>query len=278
MFVAHRSTFSAVAVACLATSGCLVSFEDYPLASRGYGGSGGLVAAGGSDAGASPSGGSSAGDSATAGTASAGSSAGGVSSVGSELSIDDFEDGDSQVTLIAGRNGSWFAANDGSLQAQQTPDPFTPCLPSLLVPPRGASERALHTSGFGFNAWGALVGVNFLATAMPAMPAMPYDISAYQGLTFAAKIGKTGAARQVRVAIRNHDTLYACTSCGDHFGMVATFGETFQTVSVPFASLKQQGWGKPLTPVFDATRAYAVTFTWAGHQTFDAWIDDLSFY
>jgi hypothetical protein len=210
-----------------------------------------------------------------AGTAAAGSSAGGVASAGSELSIDDFEDGDSQVALIAGRNGSWFAANDGSLQAQQAPDPFTPCLPSLLVPPRGTSERALHTSGSGFNAWGALVGVNFLAMGMTAMP---YDISAYQGLTFTAKIGKTGAAKQVRVAIRNHDTLYGCMSCGDHFGAMATFGETFQTITVPFSSLKQQGWGKPLAPVFDTTRAYAVTFTWAGHQTFDAWIDDLSFY
>ena len=279
MLVVRRSTFAAVstavAMACLAMSGCLVSFEDYPLASLGSGGSGGLVSAGGSDAAGASSGGSSAGDSAMAGATTAGSSAGGVPSAGFELSIDDFEDGDNQVALVAGRNGSWFAANDGSLQAQQTPDPFTACLPSLLVPPRGTSERALHTSGSGFNAWGALIGVNFLALGTTPTP---YDISAYRGLSFAAKIGKADAAKQVRISIRNYDTLYGCTSCGDHFGVIATFGENFRTITVPFSNLKQQGWGRPLAPVFDTARTYAVTFTWAGHQIFDAWIDDLSFY
>jgi hypothetical protein len=262
-------------MACLSMSGCLVSFEDYPLASSGSGGSLGLASASGSDAGGASFGGTSAGDSAMGGTANAGSSAGFVSDPGSELSIDDFEDGDSQVTLVAGRNGSWFVANDGSQQAQQTPDPSDACLPSLLMPPRGMSERALHTYGSGFDAWGALVGVNFLAMGTTVMP---YDISAYRGLTFAAKIGKIGATKQVRIAIRNHDTLYGCTNCGDHFGVVATFGETFQTITVPFSSLKQQGWGRPVVSAFDTERTYAVTFTWAGHQNFDAWIDDLSFY
>jgi hypothetical protein len=192
----------------------------------------------------------------------------------SDLLIDDFEDGDDQLMRIAGRDGSWFVSNDGSYRSQQTPDPGMDTLPSLLAPPRGTSTRAMHTTGSGFTNWGALIGANFLMGTTPS----PYDISAHQGLTFAAKIGNPMAARLLRVSIRNYDTLYGCTDCGDHFGAPATLGEAFQTIIVPFSSFKQQGWGKPQMATFDATRTYAVTFVWAARQNFDVWIDDLSFY
>jgi hypothetical protein len=302
-------------VTCLSLTGCLVSFEDYPLSALGRGGASTSTSgsdAGGEAAGASGPGGSAAGDlalggSATGGTATGGSAAGGDAAGGSatggdnsagsagsggvpaggsatggtggsstppsELLIDDFEDGDSQVALVAGRNGSWFVSNDGT--AQQAPAPAAPTLPSLLAPPRGASTRALHTTGAGFTTWGAMVGANFVVTGATAMP---YDISSHQGLTFTAKIGKLTSVKQVRVSIRNYDTLYACTTCGDHFGATATMGDTFTTIQVPFSSFKQQGWGRPLVPSFATNKTYAFTFVWAAHQTFDVWIDDVAFY
>ncbi len=294
---AFRTASAVSLVACLSLTGCLVSFEDYPLsalggASASASGSDAGGASGGEAAGDSGPGGSAAGDLALGGSATGGdSSTGGAGSGGepaggsaaggtggssmppSDLLIDDFEDGNSQVVLVAGRNGSWFVSNDGT--AQQTPAPAEPTLPSLLSPPSGASTRALHTTGSGFYIWGAMVGANFVVTGATAMP---YDISTHQGLTFTAKIGKPWSVKQVRVSIRNYDTLYACTTCGDHFGATATMSDTFATIVVPFSSFKQQGWGRPLVASFATNKTYAVTFLWAAHQTFDVWIDDVAFY
>jgi hypothetical protein len=275
MIVAARTASALALAAALSLTGCFVSFQDYPLAGLGSGGGGGSGAGGASSGGSGTSdsgtGGSAAGDSAFGGAGAGGS--GGASTPPPEPLLDDFEDGDSQVLLVAGRNGAWFAANDGT--ALQTPDPHVDTLPALLTPPNGASLRALHTSGAGFTVWGALVGANFVVSGTTAMP---YSISAYQGLSFSAKVGKVGCVKQVRVSIRNYDTVYGCTGCGDHFGATATLGDTFQTIFVPFSSLKQQGWGRPLVASFDSERTYAVTFTWAAFQTFDVWIDNLSFY
>ena len=331
--LAFRTASGLSLVSCLSLTGCLVSFEDYPLNALGHGGS--SASASGSDAGGtsggdaagdSGPGGSAAGDlalggSATGGTATGGSASGGDAMGGdatggsatggsatggsatggdttggagtggapeggspaggagggmmppSDLLIDDFEDGDSQIALLAGRNGSWFVSNDGS--GQQTPDPRAACLPSLLSPSRGASTMALHTTGSGFYNWGAMVGANFLVSGMTVLP---YDISTHLGVTFTAKIGRPTSVKQVRVSIRNYDTLYGCTVCGDPFGASATISDTFQTIQLPFASMKQQGFGKPQLANFDTKRTYAVTFAWGAHETFDVWIDDVGFY
>ncbi|HEX3773435.1 MAG TPA: hypothetical protein VHV51_03165 [Polyangiaceae bacterium] len=283
----------------LPLGGCMVSFQDYPLASGGSSGAGTVTAnagdsssAGSNAAGSTSSGGDDSG-SANGGSASggidqggsAGSAPGGAGDVGgiggvggvggigmppSNL-IDDFEDGDAQLLLLGGRDGSWFVTNDG--HGQQTPPPNGPTLPSLLMPPRGLSTRAMHTTGSGFSVWGAALGVNFLSGMMPP----PYDISMYQGLTFAVKLGKETAVKPMRVSIADYDTTYGCKTCGDHFGVNVNVGDAFATVQVPFLSFKQLGFGTPVR-AFDPTRTYTVYFSWTQNQTFDVWIDDLSFY
>ncbi len=208
-----------------------------------------------------------------AGSGMAGSGMAGSGASASTLLIDDFEDGNNQVSLVAGRNGYWFTSNDGT--GQQTPDPHAPALPELLAPPRGASKRAMHTTGSGFSVWGALLGANFVAVGPTAMP---YDISAYRGISFLAKLGKVGVTDEARLSITNYDTLYGCTVCDDHFGANVTFTDAFQTIQVPFASLKQTGFGRPVLTTFDTTRAYALQISWANAETFDVWIDDITFY
>ncbi len=250
MTVVARTAPALVLSSCLILTGCLVSFEDFPVGDLGSSG---------------------AGASASAGATSSGLAGSGASA--STLLIDDFEDGNNQVSLIAGRNGYWFTSNDGT--GQQSPDPHAEALPTLLVPPRGESTRALHTTGSGFTVWGALVGANFVATG-PA--AMPYNISAYRGISFVAKLGKVGVTDNARLSITNYDTLYGCMVCDDHFGASVTFTDVFQTIQVPFASLKQTGFGKPLLPTFDTTRAYALQIGWAKAEAFDVWIDDVTFY
>jgi hypothetical protein len=320
--LALRTSSALSLVTALSLTGCLVSFEDYPLSALGSGGSrasesgsdaggasagiaagdsgpggsaAGDLALGGSASGGAAMGGSATGGDTTGGAAMGGSAAGGDaggagmggapaggSAAGgaggavmppSDLLIDDFEDGDNLIVPVAGRNGAWFVSNDGS--SQQTPDPKMACLPSLLNPPRAASTMALHTTGANFTTWGAMVGANFVVNGITVQP---YDISAHLGVTFTAKIGKATSVKQVRVSIRNYDTLYGCTVCGDPFGATATMSDTFTTIQVPFASMKQQGFGKPQLPNFDTKRTYAITFSWAAHQTFDVWIDDVAFY
>lgn len=247
MIAASRSAFFFAFASCLPLAGCLVSFEDYPV--------GNLTQAAG-------------------GTAPASGTAGGEAPAPT-FPIDDFEDGDNQVLLLAGRDGYWFTSNDGSSPGKQTPDPRAPANPELLVPPHGASTRAMHTTGSGFNIWGALVGLNFHADGTGALP---YNVGAYQGLIFSAKLGRNGALSKARLALTNSDTLYGCTVCDDHFGTTVTVGNEFQAIRVPFADLKQAGFGKPLLTTFDATRVYALQLSWTKGQVFDLWIDDISFY
>jgi hypothetical protein len=271
-----------------------VSFEDYPLAAldRGAGGYG----AAGTDTGGATTGGSDTSDAGTSGSAGSesavggngaggngagGNGAGGTAAGGSggtdlrlsDSMIDDFEDGDGHILPLAGRNGSWFISNDGT--GQQIPASDAYALPSLLSPPNGTSTRALHTSGSNFTVWGAVIGASFLVSGTTIEP---YDISAYHGVSFSAKLGKTTAAKQVRLSIRDYDTFIGCTTCGDSFGTTVTLGDTFQSISVPFSSLKQLGWGMPQPAAFDPKRTYGLTFSWLPHVTFDVWFDDLSFY
>jgi hypothetical protein len=261
----------------------LVSFEDYPLA-RG-GATAGDSSLGGSAPGGSSSGGDAQGGSASGGEDVGGTSAGGTPSGGSggsgggdigpdQLLIDDFEDGDSQLLPNAGRNGAWFTSNDGS--SQQNPNPNGDCLPLLLSPPRPGSTRALHTTGANFTTWGALIGANF---SVNGAAVQAYDISAHTGITFSARLGKSTAAKMMRVQISDANTMNVpgCTGCGDHFGTTVYLGDMFQTFRVPFAMFKQQGWGKQF-PAFDATKAFTLSFLWGPRQTFDAWIDDVAFY
>jgi len=257
-----------------------VSFEDYPLA-RG-GATAGDSALAGSAPGGSSNGGDAQGGSASGGDDMGGTSAGGTLLGGSggadarpdALVIDDFEDGDSQLLPNAGRNGAWFASNDGS--SQQTPNPGAEALPALLSPARPGSTRALHTTGANFTTWGALIGANFVVNG--AVP-QAYDISAHTGITFSARLGKTTAAKLVRVMISNADTMAApgCIACGDHFGTAVNLGDMFQTFRLPFAMFKQQGWGKQF-PTFDTTKTFTLSFLCGPRQAFDVWIDDVAFY
>jgi hypothetical protein len=294
MLAALRTISSLAIVICLSPTGCLVSFTDYPVGTlggpngarggssnvTGSGGAGGLDAGGSDspnlDAGGSDALVSDAGDAGgvvdAGGTSQGGSDVAGSGSPPSDLMIDDFEDDDSQILLNAGRNGSWFVLND--MAGVQTPAAHGEFC-SLLTPARGASTRALHTTGSGFKTWGALVGADFVVNGTAAAA---YDISAYQGVTFWAKLGKASATKGMRVSIRTYETVYACTSCGDHFGSVATLSDTFQSFQLPFSDMKQAGWGKPQVATFDLARAYAVIFGWGVDEPFDAWIDDLSFY
>jgi hypothetical protein len=93
--------------------------------------------------------------------------------------IDDFEDGDAVICPSGGRVGVWVNDNDHS--GVQLPSPF---LPSGLVPARGDSTRAAHTTGSGFTIWGGGISAGLNKSLEANSVAAPYDASAYRAITF----------------------------------------------------------------------------------------------
>lgn len=70
--------------------------------------------------------------------------------------IDDFEDQDANLPMVAGRSGSWWAADDATAGAVF--EPQGDVNPELLPEARCASRFALRVSGSGFTDWGAMIG------------------------------------------------------------------------------------------------------------------------
>src|SRR6478609_5002705 len=176
-------------------SGCLVSFNDYPvgdLGSKGASaGSSGTDAVAGSTAETGGSGGSlqlsggtgavAAGGTEIAGSAATGgggttgdSTAGGPTDAGGAAAevdpnlIDDFEDGDDEILEQQGRKGAWFVQNDGS--GAQTPEASARALPSDFMLARSGSTRGMHTSGGPFAMWGALIGTSLASNGADEAP------------------------------------------------------------------------------------------------------------
>jgi hypothetical protein len=243
-------------------SGCLVSFNDYPTGdlrpegggSAAAGGGGGTIVSGGS-------GGS-----------------GGVNSAGSggksmlELMIDDFEDGNVTLLPAGERTGSWYMGNDNSFGGMQLPFQNTG-LVDLLEPPRGSSERGLHTWGSGFDDWGAMVRADFnVQTGM----AEPYDASAYTGVKLWARSNDLDTYR-IRVQIPTPATDDNCFQCGDHFGTTVETTPDWSEFVVPFEQMAQEGFGTEVGQL-ELEQAIGVQLGFPRGEDFDVWIDDVSFY
>ena len=108
--------------------------------------------------------------------------------------LDDFEDGNNQITKSSGRDGYWWSAADpkGSKIEMQTTEPGA-----------GGSEMAMHMIGTTVpgkpedDSWGVQLGVNFVSQGMF------YDASKYAGIAFKAKVG-AGVDAQGALQDRRH--------------------------------------------------------------------------
>jgi hypothetical protein len=257
-----------LALPLLLLPGCLVSFNDYPLGDI-------EGSASGSAQGGTPSIFPTAG-SQSQGAAGADAVDGGASSsvpFKRENLIDDFEDADAAIIAQQGRVGSWYVGNDGT--GMQTPRMDQPVVPSLLQPARGESRRAAHTFGGPFGGWGALLGTAFGTSA--------YDMSAYSGLRLWVRSGSTSgsAAQSVRLNLPMPGTNTgggSCTVCSDHYGIEIPLNSQWEQVSVPFSSLKQRGYGRPLLAQPDLEHVTSLQLSFGGGVAFDLWIDDVELY
>jgi len=198
--------------------------------------------------------------------------------------IDDFEDGDDEIALLAARNGTWFTFNDGT--GTQTPAPGTQVLPETDA----QANFLLHTSGRGFAAssggnFGAGVGTS-LRNDPTTFTALPYDGSSYTGVRFTYSFNSTSFfVSGPRFNVETSATTPVqfggtCTvNCSDDFGiqLLPTSGFT-QTVTIPFAQLSQQGFGAPAT--FDPHTLIGIKWNFSFFiqpGDFDFTVDDIAF-
>lgn len=207
--------------------------------------------------------------------------------------IDDMEDGDGLLTEVAARNGGWWTAGDGTVGASMVPVQieFTDelALPEAIPEPRCGSNYAMRVTGQGFTDWGAVIGLGiaFGERKDGTTGAVPYDVSAYEGVEFYARIGDT-STNEVRYQISDSNSDPdggVCTDvrgdseeCWDAFGVaLPRLDTTWRRYKIPFAGLAQRGFGYKAAGVV-TTAAYEITFNFPAASVFDFWVDDLSFY
>jgi hypothetical protein len=301
-----RLVISAFALA--AASSCAANTSD-DSAAAGAGNassSAGATASGGTSSGGAPSGGAPSGSSGTVGVSgtSAGgatSPAGGTSSAGGGSSagacaatvapadlISDFETGKAEVAMQDGRGGSWFIFNDGT--GTQTPVKVadTP----LAAEAGGAcgSMFAFHSTATGFTVFGAGFGADFMPKPKGTTASVVYNAGVYSGIALRAKaanpvvlrvsVSDVGTAPEGMKCVDTTDATNPMR-CGDYFGSDITLSTDWQDFVLPFAAMKQRGFGLPIATGIDKTQVYTfraqVKGSAAAPCVFDLWVDDIRF-
>lgn len=189
--------------------------------------------------------------------------------------IDRMEDRDGSIDFTAGRAGIWYVFNDRT--GIQVPDIHSEWFSMTeLEPPRENSRFAVHTSGSGFTQWGAGVGLYLRVQ-------QAYDASAYAGISFWARRG-SGSTSELQFSVPDSETSPLGGKCSvkdnlchDDFGQDLNLTEDFQYYSFTWEQMVTRNWSAAYLPHIDSSKIYGIQFQVAQNETFDFWIDDLSF-
>jgi len=183
---------------------------------------------------------------------------------GPRVLIDDLEDQDTSILPRDGRQGSWFAFDDGSGGTRTEP---------MLTPTtRGTSKSAICISGQGFTGWGG--GVAFDLNN-PGGTRQLYDASAYTGISFWAR-GLATPFRAMVVDEYSDPAPMLCSGCYDHFQAPFTPTDDWKEYTLSWPQLKQQGFGD-MQPNVCAADIFALQFQWSGSAPFELCLDDVAF-
>lgn len=196
--------------------------------------------------------------------------------------IDDLEDGNGALPMLAMRNGSWWISTDMSAGTIEPPPEAEPPAERILGG-RCESEYAMRVTGSGFTDWGAVLSAGFRYTTEVA----PIDASRYRGVRFWAKIGDNHTS-VVRVQFQDSSTQpvggkcnpdsTGSDQCYDGFGTtLATISDEWQQFELEFSTLTQREFGFRADALDPAT-LYDIEWNLDANATFDLWIDDLWFY
>jgi hypothetical protein len=166
---------------------------------------------------------------------------------------------------------------------------------------RCQSRYAMHIAGGPYVDYGGNMSLNFA----PALNVTNLDVldeitgterpgQDFSGITFWGRLGAGPSGNNLRVEVgeKHTDQNYTgleggpiCTpnttadndeeGC-DKFGAFAALRSDWQQYYVPFADMRQAGWGRRAEQ-FDLTGLFSLAISFA-QGTWDFWIDDLAFY
>lgn len=203
--------------------------------------------------------------------------------------LDNMEDGDAQILPRGGRMAGWFTYKDSTAGVLNPDVGVIPVMESIPGGRCAISTRAMRVTGSGFSEWGAGFGFSFKSVMRDGVwSSDPYDISAYSGITFWARIGEM-SIDGVRLAVSDNWSVpqggqcdvsipSGATACWDHFGTTVMLAQTWKRFTFRFGELTQRNFGIP-RPTLDAAAAHSVEFQIPASSTaFDIWIDDIALF
>ena len=157
---------------------------------------------------------------------------GGAVELGDTLLIDDFEDGDA-LPLVP---GGWYGFTDKDSGGLSTLT-FTGAAATEVVMggPGFQSQKSLEISSTfdkGTYAYDPFVGFGVSI----GTDASPYDLGSYSGISYTYQ----GSAHRVQVLVSD-------VTDYDDFGVSLPASATWKTVTLPFVTFSQEGWGKKVT-------------------------------
>lgn len=172
---------------------------------------------------------------------------GGVASGVSGLLVDDFEDGDTLPSVPGGWYGYTDAPNGGLSTLNFTGGSGT----SAVVAAEGyQSKRAIEVS-YSFDQ-GTLTYAPFVGLGVSVgSAASPADWSAYSGIAYTYR----GGAHRVQLQTTEVKDY-------DYYGVAIAASAGWKTVTLPFKTFTQEGWGAPVS--FDATHILGIDFNIRG--------------
>jgi hypothetical protein len=255
------------------------------------GGAGNANGAAGSP-GAAGSGSGAAGAGATTGAA--GSTGGGTVDCTMDMgttddTISDFEDGSGSVLPNGMRNGGWYSYTDMAPTCVVMPPPNGSATAAEIPGGRCQSMFAMHFTGMGCSVFGAGVGTDLAApaagdagTTTTTAAKVPYDVSAYTGISFWIRADKGTSIRFKMPMTDDTKTTdggscvdSATAKCSDDFGANIPLTKSWVKRTVMFSKMAQEGWGKKFT--WTPGHVTSIQFQVPIVTAFDVWIDDVSF-
>ncbi|HEY7372358.1 MAG TPA: hypothetical protein VIF57_09385, partial [Polyangia bacterium] len=232
--------------------------------------------------------------------------------------ISDFDDIAAATVVQAGtppRNGYWYPYNDDSpggtdptcvqkpisgpqAMAMGVANPtYVGDVPATLHAGAAATDTlALHAVWSGCGVWGAGVGADLNQPAAADGgtyngPKVPYDVTAYKGVTFwamAAMGSDTGLRMKFPMTDETKivdggncdEAVVGMNKCSDDFGEALNLPSngTWKQFTIKFSdsSFKQEGWGAPFSWNPMHVTSIQIQSSHMG-EPYDFWIDDLYF-
>jgi len=197
------------------------------------------------------------------------------------LLIDNFEDGDNQVSVVAGRNGYWATYVDayGSSVVPSAAGTFAPD-----TSPGDGSTYAAHISGTMAPPSNSYASVYAGLSGNFVNPQGPYNITTNvpgaTGIAFKIKATYTNTCANEMPAVRFSVADNTTSSSSDTNGVavtVPTMG-TWTPVTVFFNQMMTTGSNVPQTHQLDLTTAIAMKWQFQGEGLgYDIWVDDIQF-